>query len=659
MKLTVKQKGRILAEVPIGEEVLTIGRGLDNHLVLEELRASRRHAEVFRKGDACFVRDKGSGNGTYLNDKQIEEAEIKPGDTIRIGQTAIVVSAEEETPAKTGSLVASGMAGLLTVQGGDADGKQFPLLKEQSIIGRVPECDIVLHDARASRENSSVTRGPATEGEGEFYLVKDLESGNGTFVNNVRLSKGEERPLTEGDVVLVGNTKLKYSVVTEEQAQAAVPAAAESAPVPATDVSPGAKAQPGAQAAAEPPRKSASGVIAVVLIALIAGAAIVYFRYFRPEGEVVKPTPTPAPTPPTPAGKKAVPVKVATPTTKTLVEELKLNGEVKAAEEATVTPKLSEKISKIHKKEGDFVEKGALLVELDQSSIRTKILQSEAALEKAKAARQESRASIANLKRQLDKANEDWASMRRLLKDGAVTKTQVDDAEKDYIRWKTEYDRAVNGEKQAAAQVDEAQHALEDVRSNLDHTVVTAPIAGMVSRIAAHAGENVGPGAPLLTILQITKVKVKVKIPEDKTGKVKKGMTAKITSRLIPGKEFVGRVVRLAAELNPADRTLEAQIEVDNPERQLKPGTFPDIVLETGRHENAIVVPRGAIVYERGKKHVFTVKEAKAVVVPVETGLSDGDSIEVIGDLTTDSLIVVDGQAKLKGGEEVKVVTGP
>lgn len=200
-------------DVPLTNEVTSLGRAPDNDVVVADPRASRLHAQIRRAGDgALYLRDMGSANGTIVNGARVVDAHLlRHGDTLRIGTVTYVfrgMAAEER--AGTGRL-----AGELTVVQGSGAGTRHPLPEGDTSIGRDPGNTVALADPMVTRRHAvvSVDRGIAH--------VRDLGSSNGSWVNGVRLDG--PRQLQDGDTLEIGQTRFVFHV---RPATAAEPLAA-------------------------------------------------------------------------------------------------------------------------------------------------------------------------------------------------------------------------------------------------------------------------------------------------------------------------------------------------------------------------------------------------------------------------------------------------
>ena len=229
-RLEVTEGAAFGERVPLDGE-LVIGRSLGGHGDLgDDPELSRRHARIARDPDGRLViEDLGSANGTFVNGQRIAGRQpLEPGDTVKVGQTTLILTGTPEEPAPT----RLGAAGAVTrvpaapqelhVIAGIARGLRVVLAGE-FVIGRAAEGDGQLGgDPEISRRHARIASGP----DGRL-TIEDLGSANGTFVNAQRIGGGPEE-LARGDTITVGQTTLELT-------DAAAPAAPDAAPLtPAT-----------------------------------------------------------------------------------------------------------------------------------------------------------------------------------------------------------------------------------------------------------------------------------------------------------------------------------------------------------------------------------------------------------------------------------------
>jgi RND family efflux transporter MFP subunit len=176
----------------------------------------------------------------------------------------------------------------------------------------------------------------------------------------------------------------------------------------------------------------------------------------------------------------------------------------------------------------------------------------------------------------------------------------------------------------------EAALKMADVR--LSYTKIRVPennIHGyrVVGERYVDEGAMLSANQPIATILDISKLIGAIYVIERDYPKIKQGFEADITTDAFPGQAFKGKVVRIAPMLKEKSREARIEIEVPNPEKLLKPGMFVRVQIQFDQHENATVVPTGALVKRDGTEGIFLADlgAKKATFVPVTVGIINGD----------------------------------
>lgn len=207
---------------------LRVGRSLNNDIVINDPNISRNHAELEVVKDGILVRDLDSTNGTFINNRKIKEGVARVGDEIAFDKAVFKVERKfEEAPTlvgeklsiektqinstvsdKTQVTTATLHQFLLLGVSSEVSGKTFSLDKSEVIIGRSPECDIVIQDNTVSARHARLIQ------RNNSWNIEDLDSTNGTFVNNKRVTKAY--PLVGGEIIRLGKVELKFQAVTQQ-----------------------------------------------------------------------------------------------------------------------------------------------------------------------------------------------------------------------------------------------------------------------------------------------------------------------------------------------------------------------------------------------------------------------------------------------------------
>lgn len=328
----------------------------------------------------------------------------------------------------------------------------------------------------------------------------------------------------------------------------------------------------------------------------------------------------------------AAPVKVFKVQRKKISERLFYTGVIQAWNKINVTPDIGGKIAKIHVEEGDVVQKGQLLAELDTRAVRLQLEQAQAALAVAEA--------------NYNDAQKNMERMERLKKEDATSDQQ--------------YEKVKLGFESAEARLKQAQAALNLARYNLDVSLMKAPFSGVIASKNAEVGEVINPmmggfspTSGVLTLMDFSRVKIEIDATQQDVVRIKKGQLAQLRVTALPNRIFQGRVSIVNITADPASKKFKVEVSVDNPDLALKPNTFGEVSLEVSTHEHALVIPQKAVLEN---KYVFRVKDNNTVErIEVTIGLQNTDMVEVMNGLNEGDLVVVEGNFGLEDGSQIEI----
>lgn len=325
----------------------------------------------------------------------------------------------------------------------------------------------------------------------------------------------------------------------------------------------------------------------------------------------------------------------------------------------------------------------------------------QAALKKAEAgARPEERIQIdwqvKSAKTNLDTAQKDLDRKKDLVAQGALAKSELDAAQNTYMAALTQYNATLQNQVMtkegtrsedllvaqeavrsaegalanakaakeldpllndqvitAKAQVETAQAQINIAKQALADTEIRAPYDGRIAGKPMQAGTVVTPGQGIVRLIGSTGLYFEGDVPESAVDSVQPGKTTSVKIDALPGRTFVGYVVNVSPVSQDLGRLFQARIQINGDLSGVKPGMFAsgDILLKS--IPNATVVPSSAVVQRDGKSVVFIVDGAKAHQVPVTTGLSQDNYIQVQG-LVAGQQVVVRGMEDLVDGTPVQ-----
>ncbi len=333
-----------------------------------------------------------------------------------------------------------------------------------------------------------------------------------------------------------------------------------------------------------------------------------------------------------------VPVRVEPVVRTDLVNRVQLSGRLRAAEVVEVRPKLSGRIVRFHALEGERVEVGQQLVELDTTELALELQRAEAALAQTRARRDEAERKRKRVRELFERKISSRASL-----DGAEAEAQI--AEADRLT--------------ARAGRDLARQRLADAR-------ITAPIAGVLQERRYSVGDLVTPsgaeaggaGGPIFTLIQTDPLQLEVHVSEKEAPRVARSAEAvPIRVDAFPEREFEGRVEYEAPSLDPVAFTQLIRLRVPNPDGALKPGMFARLEAVRDVAENALVVPADALVDLGDTFGVYVVDEREtARLRGVRTHFIAGNQAAIASGLEDGDRVVVEGKSSVREGTEVRIV---
>lgn len=340
----------------------------------------------------------------------------------------------------------------------------------------------------------------------------------------------------------------------------------------------------------------------------------------------------------------------------TIVSSVPTDGTVEPMEWAVARAERAGAVKDILIKSGQHVAMGQELVLLDTSEIqadmetaKSSIAQIQAELQTmAKGGPPEQLArlnsEIDSTQLSLKQAQTDYEKYRRMQTEQIATaaevtarKQKVDALEQQVKGLKDQKGALVTpGDRASAeARLQSAQAALKLAGERLAHSVVRAPIEGEVYQFDLKPGAYLNPGDDVARIGRLDRVKVTVYVDERDLGRVKTGMPVHITWDALPGREWTGQVNKLAQQVVARGSRQVGEIEclIENPGRELLPGTNVNVQIRAESAENALTIPKEALRTEKGQEGVFALRGDRLEWRPVKLGIDNTTRIQVTAGL--------------------------
>lgn len=295
-------------------------------------------------------------------------------------------------------------------------------------------------------------------------------------------------------------------------------------------------------------------------------------------------------------------------------DRIDLPAQVRAWNQVMVKAQVNGVITRVLVKEGDHVREGTPLATIDDRPYR-------AAVDALDAKHQ---LAINNLKRMDSLADPD-----------AVARVQYD---------------------QAKALMHELMARVTAARLDLEHCTITAPFAGVVNTLPAVKGMLLAPGDPVARIVDTSRLKVVVPVPESDAAAVRRVKGAMVRLPAAGDISFPAPVRFMATRPEDRSMTYELQLTVDTPPQTILPGMFARVTIVKQRLERALAIPLYAVITEDKARYVFVVKDGIAHQQPVTTGFIEDWRVRVTQGLAAGDQVVIVGQRGLAPGQEVRVI---
>lgn len=324
-------------------------------------------------------------------------------------------------------------------------------------------------------------------------------------------------------------------------------------------------------------------------------------------------------------------VKVITARKGSLCISLSLTGTLAPFQEIKITSKIPGRVEEVYVEEGSQVKAGQTLIQLEQEELVLGVKQEESSLTSANA--------------HLADTKNDYEKMKKLWEEKCIAGQ----------RW----DKIQVGLEVAESQVEHAKAALALARNQLANSNIKSPMNGIVAKKFVEPGEVVSPpmmpGIPLFQIMKLDVLKTKVNISEKRINQIHIGQESEIMVDGFPGKTFCGKISKIAPVVDPQSRTFEVEINIANPELELKAGMFARVNIVLEKRSNVLLLPVEAVSDEGKEKVIFLAKNDVAEEQTVTVGLTDGMNVEITSGVKEGEMVIVKGNLGLENGTRIIV----
>lgn len=316
-------------------------------------------------------------------------------------------------------------------------------------------------------------------------------------------------------------------------------------------------------------------------------------------------------------GGRATPVDVVVLQTSTLIDQLSVVGTAQSNQSVTVTSEIAGRIADLRVREGALARRGDVLVRFASAEIAAELEGAKSALKLAKQI--------------FDRAE---ASRRK----GIVTEARTEELSQTVTTTEAEVTR---------------------LEARIGKFTLHAPFSGRLGLKQVSVGALVQPGDPIVTLDDISIIKLDFDVPETSLGQLHPGQVVRARSAAYPGTLIEGVVSTIDTRVDPETRSVTVRAEIDNRDGLLRPGMFLTIDLQQGETLNAIMAPEESILVVDGGAFVFAIVDGKAERRTVTVGRRRPGFIEVLDGLQQGDLVITGGVQKVRAGSDVQIRNDP
>jgi RND family efflux transporter MFP subunit len=343
-------------------------------------------------------------------------------------------------------------------------------------------------------------------------------------------------------------------------------------------------------------------------------------------------------------------------------DTLSISGAFKPFQDVDIHAKVAGYIKVIYVDVGDHVTAGETLAVLEVPELQAQLVGADAAVRRAKE-------DIGRAQGDLDRAKSSHAAAHLMYtrlndasktREGLVAQQEIDDAQAKDLETEAQISSAKSALSAAEQAFDVAQANQKQVSAMSDYTRITAPFAGVITNRYADTGALVAAGTsestqaiPVVKLAQISVLRLVLPIPESVAGQIGVGKVLKVHVDAL-NRDYEGKVSRFADALNEQTRTMETEIDFQNPKGELMPGMYVEAYFVHNQKKHALAVPIEAVVREGDQAKVLVVDAQNAIQErPVQLGQEDSLYDEIIRGLAKDERVVVGNLGSFRSGQKV------
>jgi multidrug efflux system membrane fusion protein len=221
----------------------------------------------------------------------------------------------------------------------------------------------------------------------------------------------------------------------------------------------------------------------------------------------------------------------------------------------------------------------------------------------------------------------------------------------------------------AQSQLDQAKALIQKTQAIIAQKDIRAPFAGKLGVRQVDLGQYLNPGAPIVTLTDLSTLYVNFTLASQMTPQIVVGQTIDVTADAFPGRKFTATITTIEPQISASTRTINIQATMPNPDEALLPGMFVNAAVVLPNQAPEVVLPETAVDYTLYGDSVYVIRPdgtgadgkpvLKAFRTPVKTGLRWDDKVAILDGLKSGDQVVAAGQIKVQDGAAVAVTGNP
>ncbi len=313
-----------------------------------------------------------------------------------------------------------------------------------------------------------------------------------------------------------------------------------------------------------------------------------------------------------------------------IASEFTYTGKAAPSKQVSVMPTVPGKVVNFNYEVGDAVGEGAVLFTVDSTDLLNNMRSLEASYKVAELG--------------YENAKNTYDNNSILFEEGIIAQQEFDQIKYAY--------------ESAGAQLESIQVQMDTLQKSINDCAVTSPMSGVVATRGVERGGFASQAAPAYTIMDLSVIKVEVGVSEQVVNTIKVGDSVDVLMTAVSAEPLTGTVSTIAPAADQTG-TYNVKIEMKNADRVIKSGMMAEVHFTMDSAEDAIVLPRNAVIEKDGETYVYIVEGNTAKKVDVVPGIESGDTIEITEGLAEGDAVITKGQTYVSDGEKVQIANAP